>query len=109
MKPDTIMIDEYIPVIKLIEFMGWKATKPRNKNCNGVDIYAIGVDRVLSIEVKRAVQPKGKNGFRVRRVEKKRCNDDLIAIVFPSQYVLLEPMQDHLRCCNKQGDRFLNY
>ena len=47
MKPDTIMIDEYIPVIKLIEFMGWKAT--------------------------------------------------------------LEPMQDHLRCCNKQGDRFLNY
>jgi Holliday junction resolvase len=105
-KPESIMIDD---VVKTLQFMGYKTTKPRHINCNGVDIFAIKEDYVLSVEIKKAVQPKGNNVFRVRKVEINRQSDDLIAIAFPNGYVLVEPMKDHLKCCNKQGDRFLNY
>lgn len=98
------------PVIKTLRKMGYKTTKPRNKNASGVDIFAIKEDRVLSVEIKHATVPRpGLNVLRVRGVEPGRQNDDLIAIVLPCGYVLVEPMKHHLLCCNKWGDRFLNY
>lgn len=103
-------INSLEPVIKTLRKMGYKTTNPRNKNANGVDIFAIKDDRVLSVEVKHAKKPKADgNVLRVRKVEKNRTGDDLIAIVLPCGYVLIEPMKHHLLCCNNQGDRFLNY
>ncbi len=98
------------PVIRTLKRMGYKTTVPRNKNANGVDIFAIKSDRVLSVEIKHATPPrKDGNVLRVRKVETNRLKDDLIAIVLPCGYVLIEPMKHHLLACNKQGDRFLNY
>jgi hypothetical protein len=102
--------DAMAAVIKTLKSMGYKTTKPRHKNSNGVDLFAIKQDNVLSVEVKRAIYPKkDRNVLRVRGVEKNRKNDDLIAIVLPCGYVLIEPMKHHLLSCNHQGDRFLNY
>lgn len=96
--------------IKTLKRMGYKTTQPRKSTANGVDIFAIKKDRVLSVEIKSAKPAsKGVNVLRVRKVEKNRINDDLIAIVLPSGYVLVEPMRDHLKSCNKNGDRFLNF
>lgn len=81
--------------------LGYKTTKPRHKNSSGVDIFAIKDDYVFSVEVKHAKRIKNRNALRVRMVEPNRKRDDLIAIVFPSGYVLIEPMKDHLLCCNK--------
>lgn len=86
-----------------------ETTNPRASQSNGVDMYAIKEDRVLSVEIKKAMPVKGRNVLRVRRVEEKRKGDDLVAIVLPNGYVLLEPMKDHLKLCNKTGDRFLLY
>ena len=109
MSKKEIVIDEYDLVIKTLKKMGYKTTDKRDRNRNGSDIYAIANDRVLSVEIKRAVAGKGLNVLRVRKVEMGRRGDDLIAIVLPSNYVLVEPMRDHLLACNKTGDRFLNY
>ena len=66
-------------------------------------------DNVLSVEIKKASSANGRAVLRILPVEKNRQNDDLIAIVLPNKYVLIEPMKDHLKCCNNQGYRFLNY
>ena len=102
------MESEYVPVIKTLNILGFKTTKPKHPNSNGTDICAIKENYILAVEVKRAVRVKGKNVFRIRGVTKNRQQDNLIAIVFPCGYVLVEPMKDHLKSCNKQGDRFIN-
>lgn len=103
-----MVIDGVEYVKKSLALLGYKTTNPKHVNANGVDIFAVKDDCVLSVEIKNAIKPKNKNVFRVRGVEITRQNDDLIAIVFPNGYVLIEPMRDHLKCCNKQGDRFIN-
>lgn len=108
-KTDEVVINEYDYVRKTLKVLGFKCTKPRKKNANGVDLFAVKDDYVLSVEIKKADKGKNVNVLRVRGVSEPRKNDDLIAIVLPCGYVLLEPMQDHLKLCNKQGDRFLNY
>lgn len=96
-------------VIKTLKKLGYKTTVPRSLTTNGSDLFAIKSDHVLSVEIKRAVKCKDKNVLRVRKVEKNRLKDDLIAIVHPTGYVMIENMKDHLRNCNKTGDRFINY
>lgn len=63
-----------------------------------------------SIEVKLASLSKCKRGkaWRVNRVGALRRKDDLIAIVFPNGHVHLDAMKDHLKLCNKSGDRYLH-
>ena len=97
------------PVIKTLRKMGYKTTTPRNKSANGVDIFAIKSDNVLSVEVKHAKKMTGREVLRVKPVMKNRTNDDLIAIVLPCGYVLVEPMRDHIKVCCKLGYRYLNY
>ena len=96
-------------VLETLHQMGYKTTKPRHKNANGTDIFAIKEDNVLSVEIKKASSANGRAVLRILPVEKNRQNDDLIAIVLPNKYVLIEPMKDDLKCCNNQGYRFLNY
>ena len=104
------MINAHELVSKTLKKMGYKTTVARKDTSNGVDIFAIKKDRVLSVEIKTANNPRKElNVLRVRKVEKNRLNDDLIAIVLPNGYVLIEPMRDHLKSCNKHGDRYLNF
>ena len=98
----------FFVVSKTLKRMGYKTTKPRKETASGSDIFAIKNDYVLSVEIKNAIKAsKTRNVLRVRAVS--RVNDDLIAIVLPNDYVLVEPMRDHLKCCGKNGERFLNY
>jgi len=94
-------------VSKTLKGLGYRTTQPKSENANGTDLFAISKDCVLAVEIKRAT--KIKNTLRVRKVEKNRMKDDLIAIVFPTGYVLIEPMKDHLRSCNSIGDRYINF
>lgn len=101
--------DEFTLVIDTLKKFGYSTTKPRAKTSNGPDLFAIRDDYVLSVEVKRATTFQKRRAVRVRKVEHNRVNDDLVAIVFPNGYVLLEPMKDHLKSCGKSGERWFTY
>ena len=102
--------DAVSAVIKTLHKMGYKTTNPRHRNANGPDIFAITDKKAMSVEIKKASTPNNESSvLRVKAVEKNRRADDLIAIVLPCGYVLVEPMRDHLKACNSSGVRFLNY
>ncbi len=100
----------FLYVKRALKTLGYKTTKPRHINANGADLFAIKNDRVLSVEVKKArIANKNRNVLRIDPVEENRKKDDLIAIVHPTKYVLIENMNQHLRLCNKSGQRFLSF
>ena len=74
-------------------------------SANGVDCWVQkSGKRPLSVEIK-AVRKQKKGIFQTDPVSKCRKNDDLIAIVINPEYVLIEAMQDHLKCCSPKGTR----
>lgn len=75
------------------------------KSANGVDLWIQRKGkRPLSVEIKKA-RRHSKGMFTVDPVQKNRQTDDLIAIIMNSQYVLVESMSDHLKCCSPKGTR----
>lgn len=74
-------------------------------NSNGPDMWVKSTKgSPKSVEVKSVKRLK--NGtYQVDPVSKERQSDDLIAILFNTEYVLIEPMKDHLKCCSKKGTR----
>lgn len=60
-------------------------------------------EMILRVEIKEASVLNRK--MVVNILEDVRKNDDLICIVFPSRYVFIEPMKNHLLCCNDDGRR----
>jgi len=83
--------------------LGLKCIGFGHKNKNGPDCYAVGTNVSYKVEIKNA--KKMINGaLQVFPVEKNRKNDDLIAIVI-NDYVLIEPMKDHLKLCSNKGYR----
>lgn len=58
----------------------------------------------MSVEVKRARRKKN-NSAEVDPVSNPRKNDDLIAIIINDKYVLIEPMEHHLKACSSKGTR----
>lgn len=90
--------------IKYLKKMGYVISATTKRTANGPDIEAIRSDgKTFRIEVKKA-RPQNKS-YAVHPVEPLRKHDDLIAIEFPSGYVLIEPMKDHLKNCAKAGGR----
>lgn len=76
-------------------------------NANGPDLVVQkGKKRPLTVELKK-VRASGNGSFVVDPVLKSREKDDLIAIVLNEKMVLIEPMQDHLKCCSPKGTRAL--
>lgn len=74
---------------------------------NGPDLWVKKAGgRPLSVEVKSAIK-KQKNLFQTEPVSKQRLSDDLIAIICNPQYVIIEPLKDHLKCCGPSGYRQL--
>ena len=78
---------------------------PNHDGSNGPDLWVKKANgRPLSVEIKKA--RKGSNGtWQVDPVQKLRQRDDLIAIICSSQYVLIHPMEEHLKLCSPKGTR----
>lgn len=92
------------PVIDTLSLIGFELLRIGKTNENGPDIWAVKDGRPYSVEVKH-VKPQRTRCAQVRPVEHARKRDDLIAIVFPNSYVLVEPMKDHLMACSAKGYR----
>lgn len=90
-------------VIKALEKMGYKILSRAKNTANGPDLHASIKQKIFRIEVKKARSVK--RSMAVHPVEPARRGDDLIAIEFPSGYVLIEPMQNHLKNCAPSGSR----
>lgn len=76
-------------------------------NENGVDCWVKKPhQRPLAVEIKKARRLKLKQ-VQVDPISKQRQQDDLIAVICNSEYVLIEPMSDYLKCCSKRGTRNL--
>lgn len=86
--------------------LGLKCIGFGHKNANGPDCYAVGENISYKVEIK-TVKKMTNGALQVLPVEKNRINDDLIAIVI-NDYVLIEPMKDHLKLCSKQGYRAIS-
>lgn len=93
---------------KAFQKLGYTIIHFNNKpSANGVDCWVQNKGRrPLSVEIKR-VRKHQKGQLRVDPVSKPRRNDDLIAIVINPEYVLIEPMKDHLMACSNMGTRQL--
>lgn len=89
--------------IKTLEKMGYKILTKAKKTANGPDLHVQKDDVIFRVEVKKARICK--RSMAVHPVEPLRVHDDLIAIIFPSGYVLIEPMRDHLKSCAESGSR----
>lgn len=74
-------------------------------NANGTDCWVKRAKgRPLSVEIKYLRKTKN-GGWQVDPVSPSRIGDDLIAIIMNTEYVLIEPMKDHLISCGPKGYR----
>lgn len=89
--------------IKALELMGYKILTRTKGSARGPDLHVQKDSMIFRVEVKKASTKK--NTMYTHAVEDLRKHDDLIAIEFPSGYVLIEPMEDHLMNCSPCGSR----
>jgi Holliday junction resolvase-like predicted endonuclease len=92
-------------VRKFLKSQGFTLSNQRDERSGGVDIVAIKDGEVLLVEVKQALFHN--RAWQVDSVSKKQrivCNT--IAIVTPSG-ILIEPMNQHLKLCTKNGMRYI--
>jgi len=83
--------------------MGYEILAEAKKTANGPDLHIRRNGIIFRVEVKKGRRVK--RSVQVHPVEKDRRADDLICIEFPSGYILVEPMKDHLKCCALSGSR----
>lgn len=86
--------------------LGFKLSSQKDEKSNGTDIVAFKRGEVLLIEVKKAKLHN--RAWQVDPVSKKQrvmCNT--IAIVYPTNRVVLYPMSEHLKLCAKNGMRYV--
>lgn len=74
-------------------------------NANGIDCFVQKRSaRPLSVEIKTLRKNTRTRAMSVEPVgNQSRC--DLIAIIINTEYVLIEPMEQHLKCCGPKGWR----
>ena len=73
---------------------------------NGVDCWVKSTKgRPMSVEIKKLRKNSKTGAISVEPVSRNRKADDFIAIIFNKNYVLIEPMKDHLKCCGPKGYR----
>lgn len=86
--------------------LGFSILREAKTNENGPDLWVIRDDKPFSVEIKTTRRTKW-NSLQVAPVEKKRRNDDFIAIKIENYY-LIEPMSHHLKNCSKSGYRTMD-
>lgn len=85
--------------------LGFSVLSVGKKNANGPDMWILKNGLPKSVEIKVASRtPSG--SLQVHPVEPNRMQDDLIAIQI-NDYILIEPMRDHLKLCAPKGYRTL--
>ena len=84
--------------------MGFDIVAKAKKNANGPDMWVKKANKVLTVEIKKARRTQ-RMSYQCPPVEKNRMNDDLIAVEFPSGYVLIQSMAEHLASCGPKGYR----
>lgn len=89
--------------IETLKKMGYKILTIAKKTQNGPDVHVEKNGVIFRVEIKKARIMK--RSMAVHPVEHNRIHDDLICIEFPSGYVLVEPMKDHLNNCATSGSR----
>jgi len=89
--------------IECLKSMGFKILTVAKGTANGPDLHIEKNGVILRVEIKKARPIK--RSMAVHPVEHNRIHDDLICIEFPSGYVLIEPMKDHLENCAPNGSR----
>lgn len=94
-------------VVETLSKIGFQVIRIAKKNENGPDIWALKENLPYSFEVKH-VKMLRQRCAQVPPVEPGRRSDDYIAVVFPSGYVLIEPMVQHLRNCSPKGYRMIS-
>ncbi len=72
----------------------------------GPDLTLFGKTRPLFVEVKSVIKGPS-NRWYVAQVCKKRTKDDYIAMVFREDHIVVQPMNYHLKQCNKTGRRYI--
>lgn len=81
-----------------LERMGFEVQQTTGK---GPDLLCQKDGRILSIEVKTAIKMSGKRlrklYFRTGYFQKNRVQDDLVAIVFANDFILIEPLKERLK------------
>lgn len=87
-----------------LKIMGFDIIAKAKKNANGPDMWIRKGNKVLTVEIKKARKSPSGN-YQSKPVEKNRQSDDLIAIEFPSGYVLIQSMKEHLINCGPKGYR----
>ena len=104
MEQDTLRINALVKAA--FWSLGFEAFDMGHPSANGPDLYIEKKGRCFSVEVKTA-RLRSDSGPLVYPVERNRRKDDFIAIVV-RDYVLIEPMADHLRACSRSGYRTLS-
>lgn len=104
MNIDDLTVKE---VKKSFSKLGYKITYFGKKNANGPDIFVVKNGIPKSVELKKSRTTK-RNSIQIPPVEKARKNDDLVCIILGDNYVLIEPMRDHLSKCTAKGYRTIN-
>lgn len=92
-------------ILSVLEEMGYEVLAVGKKTANGPDVHVRYKNQILRVEMKKARASSRGNSCQVHAVELGRRADDLIAIEFPSGYILVEPMHDHLLACGPKGSR----
>lgn len=81
-------------------------------NANGPDAYVQKQNkknRPMSVEIKKLKINNKTKAASVDPVSLPRRGDDFIAIIINSEYVLIQPMKEHLLLCGKQGFRPMSW
>lgn len=91
---------------KAFKKMGFKCLPKQHINANGPDMVITKGPSSYTVEIK-SLRITERGSFQVPPVSPPRKNDDLIAIAVSKNYVLIEPMKDHLRLCTPKGYRTL--
>lgn len=86
-----------------LKSMGYEILTISKNTANGPDLHIKKDEMIFRVEVKKCRSQN--RSMAVHPVEDLRKNDDLICIVFPSGYVLIEPMNHHLKNCAPSGSR----
>jgi len=84
--------------------LGFKCLPKQHINANGPDLVIIKGPKSYTVEIKN-IKVTERGSLQVPPVSIPRKGDDLIAIVISKDYVLIEPMKDHLKLCTGKGYR----
>lgn len=100
--------DPFDRVKAWFEGVGYSVLEKPAAQDNDCDMYVVGKKRSLRVEIKtvRVLQNGGWQACNIS--ENQRCYD-AVALVFPCGHVLVEKMQDYLKCCSEDGYRSFNW